>query len=96
MERGGIALGEEMTAKVLMYTKANCAYCSWAKQLLDAKHVSYEEKRVDLDPKILQEMQTLTTGRTVPQIFIGKRHVGGFDDLKALEETGELDTWLEA
>lgn len=84
-----------MTARVVMYTKANCAYCTWAKELLDAKHVSYEEKRIDLDPKLLQEMQGLTTARTVPQIFIAERHVGGFDDLKALEEAGKLDIWLK-
>lgn len=84
-----------MTQKVILYTKEICPYCVRAKQLLDMKKISYEEIRIDLDPSQREIMQQLSHRQTVPQIFIGKRHVGGYDDLKALNEQGELDNWLK-
>ena len=84
-------------AGVVLYTAAPCPYCSRAKRLLDAKGVSYTEIDVGMDASKRREMMHLAGGRhTVPQIFIGGRHVGGFDELAALENAGELDEWLEA
>jgi len=59
------------------------------------KKISYEEIRIDLDPSQREIMQQLSHRQTVPQIFIGQRHVGGYDDLKALNDQGELDNWLK-
>lgn len=81
--------------KVLVYSKMNCPYCVQAKQLLTAKQIPYEEVRVDLDQNRLQEMLTRSQRRTVPQIFIGAHHVGGFDDLYALDQRGGLDDLLK-
>lgn len=80
--------------KVVVYSKDYCPYCVQAKQLLDSKNVPYQELRVDLDQNLLQEMLTRSQRRTVPQIFIGDYHVGGCDDLYALDQRGELDKLL--
>ncbi len=86
-----------MTARVLMYTTAVCPYCIRAKQLLKARGVTeIEEVRVDLDPERRDEMMQKTQRRTVPQIFIGDTHVGGCDDLHALDAAGKLKPLLEA
>lgn len=85
-----------MTAPVLMYTTAVCPYCQRAKQLLTARGVSViEEVRVNLDPVRRDEMMQRTRRRTVPQIYIGATHVGGFDDLAALDAAGELKPLLD-
>jgi glutaredoxin 3 len=82
-------------ARVLMYATAVCPYCVNAERLLVSKGVKNIEKvRVDLDPARRAEMMERTGRRTVPQIWIGERHVGGFDDLYALEQAGELDALL--
>lgn len=81
-------------AKVIIYSSAACSYCVRAKALLDQKNVKYEEIRVDLDPEKREEMIERSGRRTVPQIFIGDKHVGGFDDMWALEQQGELDKLL--
>ncbi len=84
-------------AGVVLYTAALCPYCSRARRLLGAKGVSYTEIDVGGDVSKRREMMALAGGRhTVPQIFIGGRHVGGSDELVALENAGELDDWLEA
>ena len=84
-----------MAAPVLMYTTAVCPYCIRAKQLLAAKGVTtLEEVRIDTDPARREEMMTRTGRRTVPQIYIGDFHVGGCDDLYALERAGGLDALL--
>ena len=86
-----------MTAPVLMYTTAVCPYCVRAKQLLKARGVTeIEEIRDDLDPERRDEMTQKTQRRTVPQIFIGDTHVGGCDDLLALDAAGKLRPLLEA
>lgn len=86
-----------MSAKVLMYTTAVCPYCIRAKQLLAARGVTeIEEVRVDLDPVRREEMMQKTQRRTVPQIYIGETHVGGCDDLIALDSAGKLKPLLEA
>lgn len=80
---------------VKMYTTAVCPYCLRAKQLLQSKGVTtIEEIRVDLDSAERDAMMTLTGRRTVPQIFIGDTHVGGCDDLMALNAAGQLDALL--
>lgn len=86
-----------MSARVLMYTTAVCPYCIRAKQLLKARGVTeIEEVRVDLDPERRDEMMQKTQRRTVPQIFIGDTHVGGCDDLHALDAAGQLKPLLES
>ena len=82
-------------ARVEMYTKMFCPYCSRAKQLLADKGVAFEEYDITLGGSKRSEMLDRASGRhTVPQIFIGDRHVGGCDDLLALEQAGELDPLL--
>ena len=84
-------------AKVLMYSTAVCPYCIQAERLLKAKGVDTIEKiRVDLDPAQREQMIATTGRRTVPQIFIGETHVGGHDDLVALDGRGELMPLLGA
>ena len=80
-----------------MYTTASCPYCIRAKQFLAAKGVAQiEEIRVDLEPAERLAMMEITGRRTVPQIFIGDTHVGGHDDLVALDAQGALDPLLAA
>ncbi len=82
-------------AKVSMYCTGVCPYCVMAERLLQGKGVSRIDKiRVDLDPPRLEEMTTKTGRRTVPQIYIDDYHVGGFDDLSALDRAGKLDPLL--
>ncbi len=83
------------TPHVRMYATAVCPYCVRAEQLLLRKGVSGVEKiRIDLDPEQRDVMMSLTGRRTVPQIFIGNYHVGGCDDLFALDREGKLDSLL--
>jgi thioredoxin reductase (NADPH) len=79
---------------VTVYSKETCPYCSMAKRLLAAKGQSWTEIDIEREPGRRDEMIERTGRRTVPQIFIGDRHVGGFDDLAALEDAGELDALL--
>ena len=82
-------------AHIKMYATASCPYCIRAKQLLAARGVTeYEEIRVDLDPAERVRMMERSGRRTVPQIFIGDTHVGGHDDLVALDAQGALDPLL--
>ncbi|MDQ8022841.1 MAG: glutaredoxin 3 [Moraxellaceae bacterium] len=84
-------------SKVRMYSSRVCPYCVRAEQLLTRKGVTDIEKiHIDVDPAQREAMMNLTGRRTVPQIFIGDRHVGGFDDLAALDRAGELDPLLKA
>jgi len=84
-----------MTAHVLMYSTGVCPYCLMAERLLKAKGVLEIEKiRIDLDPEQRTQMMQKTGRRTVPQIYIGDTHVGGFDDLSALDRAGKLDPLL--
>ncbi len=86
-----------MSAKVSMYSTAVCPYCQMAERLLRAKGVAAIDKiRVDLEPARRLEMVEKTGRRTVPQIYIGGTHVGGFDELAALDAAGELDPLLQA
>lgn len=83
-------------ASVVIYTRQFCGYCSAAKKLLETKGVSYEEHDATHAPEVRQEMIKRAGRNTFPQIFIDGRHVGGCDDLHALEHAGELDALLSA
>jgi len=81
--------------KISMYATGVCPYCVMAERLLRSKGVSEIEKiRVDLEPARREEMTERTGRRTVPQIYIGEQHIGGFDDLSALERAGKLEALL--
>ena len=81
---------------VTLYTKGYCPYCAAAKALLDQRGVSYTEFDVTTDKERFEEMLARSAGgRTVPQIFVGDHHVGGFDDLNALQRAGDLDALLD-
>jgi glutaredoxin 3 len=84
-------------AGVEIYTTRYCPYCRWAKALLQRKAVQYHEIDVTMDPDRRMEMVQRAKGRTtVPQIFIGATHVGGFDDMQALDMEGKLDPLLQS
>ena len=81
--------------KVEIYSSNACPYCVKAKTLLKDKGVEYQEYRIDLDPTLMEEFVKRSNGRkTVPQIFIDEEHIGGCDDLYALEEQGKLNSIL--
>lgn len=85
-----------MAAHVLMYSSGVCPYCTMAERLLKSKGVDVIEKiRIDLEPQQRIAMMEKTGRRTVPQIYIGDTHVGGFDDLNALDRGGKLDALLQ-
>lgn len=81
-------------SEVVMYSSGYCPYCIRARMLLEAKQVSYQDISVDQEPAQRARMQQLSGRTSVPQIWIGERHVGGFTDLLALESKGELDELL--
>lgn len=82
-------------AKITIYTRDFCPYCTRAKQLLAQKNVKFEEINAGMDAKKKQEMiKRSNGGRTFPQIFIGDTHVGGCDDIMALDRRGALDAML--
>ena len=86
-----------MISRVIMYSTAVCPYCQRAEALLRARGVAEIEKiRIDLEPERRDEMIARTGRRTVPQIYIGEKHVGGFDDLAALDREGQLTPLLRA
>ncbi len=78
-----------------MYSTRFCPYCMRARFLLDSKNVSYTDIGVDARPELRREMMDRSGRRTVSQIWIGDRHVGGYDDLARLEQRGQLDELLE-
>ncbi|MCY3624859.1 MAG: glutaredoxin 3 [Candidatus Dadabacteria bacterium] len=81
-------------SSVTIYTSFYCTYCARAKRLLDKKQVDYEEIRLDENPEKREELIKRLNWRTVPMIFVGKQFIGGYDDLAALEHSGELDRML--
>ena len=87
--------GVRTVSGIEVYSSLWCPFCARAKALLDRKGVEYREIDVDRDPNLRQQMMQRAGGRrTVPQIFVDGRHVGGSDDLAALERAGELDALL--
>ncbi|WP_150049608.1 MULTISPECIES: glutaredoxin 3 [Methylomonas] len=83
-----------MRSEIVIYTGRLCPYCTMAKRLFERKGVSYTEIDVDSKPGLREELMEKTRRRTVPQIFIGEFHVGGFDDLQAMDTRKELDPLL--
>ena len=81
--------------RIVMYATGWCPYCQRARNLLGMKNLSFEEIDVESDPGLRDEMKARAGRTTVPQIFIGATHVGGFDDLNALDRDGGLDRLLE-
>jgi glutaredoxin 3 len=84
-----------MPSQVTLYVSSWCGYCARARRLLEQKGVTYTEIDVDLEPDARAEMAKRTGRQTVPQIFIGDRHVGGCDELYALDASGGLDPLLK-
>lgn len=85
----------EITPEIIMYSTARCAYCQRARDLFERKGAAIREIKIDEDMQERDRMLQRSGGkRTVPQIFIGDRHVGGYDELMALERAGELDALL--
>lgn len=87
----GAETGKE---QVVIYTQALCGYCAAAKRLLDEKRIDYEVIDVTMNAGRRREMVDRSGRRTVPQIFIGDRHIGGYDDMAAMNRAGELDALL--
>jgi len=87
-------MAESTNTEILIYSGNRCAYCNAAKRLLDSKNANYTEINIDEDPEKREEMMQRTQRRTVPQIYIGELHVGGFDDLSELNRDGKLDELL--
>lgn len=85
-----------MSAEITVYYAPFCPYCGWAKQLLDSKDIDYTMINVNDSPEIRQEMETRSQRTSVPQIFINDQHIGGYDDLAALDDQGGLDPLLQA
>ena len=80
--------------EILVYSTQTCPFCDRAKELLASKNLEYKEILIDIDANKRQEMMDKSGRRTVPQIFIDQHHVGGFDDLSALNQSGDLDKLL--
>ncbi len=80
--------------EIIIYHMPFCPYCSWAKQLLDSKQVQYTLIDVTNDDMLRQQMEDRSGRNSVPQIFIGERHIGGYDDMAALDDAGELDSLI--
>ena len=84
-----------LLTRVRMYTTGFCPYCSMAKRIFDDLGVLYNEVRIDLDPEKRREMTEISQRRTVPQVFVGDRHIGGCDDTQDALRSGQLKIWLE-
>ncbi len=85
-----------MSASVVMYSTRFCPYCMAARRLLESRNVAFEEIPVDGNPGLRRKMTERAGQRTVPQIWVGDTHVGGYTDLAALDSRGELDRLLDA
>ena len=83
-------------AEITVYYAPFCPYCGWAKQLLKNKNVEFAMINVNDGPELRQEMEQRSGLTSVPQIFIGDTHVGGYDDMAALDDRGELDSLIAA
>jgi glutaredoxin 3 len=79
---------------ITLYTSATCGYCMAAKNFLKSKHLTWNEVRIDLDPVERERMMTRARRSSVPQIFFGETHIGGYDDMIALHRAGKFDALL--
>lgn len=82
-------------AKVTLYSSRFCPYCTHARRLLEAKGIAYDDLRIDQDPDLQIQLESKSQRRSVPQIFIGDYHVGGFEELCQLDKSGKLDALLQ-
>lgn len=82
--------------EIIIYTAIRCPYCTMAKRLFERKGATYTEIDIDSRPGLREEVMEKTRRRTVPQIYIGDRHIGGFDDLQAMDMQKQLDPLLQA
>ena len=96
IDRHKVKRGRHYMSAVMMYTTRFCPYCIRAKQLLDNKGITYTDICVDSTPAKRKEMMQRSGRRTVPQIWAGETHIGGFDELWALESRGKLDSLLKS
>jgi glutaredoxin 3 len=87
-------LSEPSTPEITLYTSAVCGYCVAAKNFLKSRNLSWKEVRIDTDPAEREKMMAKARRTSVPQIFVGETHVGGYDDLMALHRAGKLDALL--
>lgn len=87
-------MSESSTPEITLYTSAVCGYCVAAKNFLKSKGLQWREVRIDTDPAEREKMMALARRTSVPQIFVGETHVGGYDDLMALHRAGKLDALL--
>jgi glutaredoxin 3 len=85
-----------MTAKAQIYSKANCAYCVAAKNLLKSRGFDYEEILIDREPGKLEEMLARAQRRTVPQVFVNGEHIGGFEELAEADRSGRLAAFAKS
>ena len=83
-------------AEIIMYSRVRCPYCVAARNLFEEKQLEWSEISIDAEPERRDEMIERSGRHTVPQVFIGEHHVGGFDDLSAADQSGELDRLLQA
>ena len=87
--------GKVVLTRVLMYATGFCPYCLFVKRLFDDLGVPYNEVRIDLDKKKRRTMMEMSQRRTVPQVFVGDRHIGGCEDTQEALRSGHLKIWLE-
>lgn len=87
-------MSEPSTPEIILYTSAVCGYCVAAKNFLKSKGLQWREVRIDSDPAEREKMLARARRSSVPQIFVGETHVGGYDDLMALHRAGKLDALL--
>ena len=88
-------MSDQSAPEITLYTSAVCGYCVAAKNFLKSRGLSWNEVRIDTDPAQREKMMALARRTSVPQIFIGDTHVGGYDDMMALHRAGKLEPLLE-
>jgi glutaredoxin 3 len=85
-----------MSAEITMYSTRYCPFCMGARSLFEGRKLSYKDIGVDGKPELRRRMTALSGRHTVPQIWVGDQHIGGFDELRALDQQGQLDKLLKA
>ena len=85
-----------MSVEITMYSTRYCPFCMAARSLFEGRNLPYKDIGVDGEPELRRQMTALSGRQTVPQIWVGDQHIGGFDELRALERDGQLDKLLDA